>query len=721
MFSVNALQAQNQHTISGTISSGGEPVAFANVGIPSLNKGVSTNEDGYFELKNIPEGRFELKVSAVGFIELKKEIVVHDTAELYLEFELRRSITELDQIVVTGTLKETTIKDSPVKVQWVSGETLNKSSSNNLMDGVKYINGLYSQVECAVCGTSNIRINGMEGPYTSVLIDGMPVMGALASVYGLSGINSDIIQNLEIIKGPNSTLYGSQAMGGVINIITKYPDQAPLFSVHTNTNSHSEHNFNLSYNPELENSETLFSSTLYHSGAFIDENNDGFGDLTQDTRFTFFNKWNLKREDFNKTSFATKLYLEKRRGGVENYDHTLRGSDTVYGESIYTNRFELMGSHDFPLEKADLKLDASYAYHNQDSYYGDYHYQADQHIFYSHLIWNQPLFEDGDLLSGLAVKYDALDQLFNTMTLEGGSKESRFVPGIFLQYDHRWNNSLQSLAGLRADHHLEHGVILSPRLNLKVKPGSHTTFRLNMGTGFRIVNLFTEEHEALTGGREVQIAEKLNPEESFNLALNLNQIIDIGESSILNTDFDIFYTRFSNQIIPDYSTPNQIIYTNLNGYSISRGISLSMAHNFIAPLTYMVGFTLQDVYSVEEDIKEDILFSPDFTMVFSLSYVLEKYQLAFDYTGRVNGRVKLPEYSGRDEISEIFSEQNLKVSKAFNNGIQLYVTGKNIFNYTQPSPLIAPGEPFSDEFATDYVFGPVQGRRIEVGISLAID
>jgi outer membrane receptor for ferrienterochelin and colicins len=264
-------------------------------------------------------------------------------------------------------------------------------------------------------------------------------------------------------------------------------------------------------------------------------------------------------------------------------------------------------------------------------------------------------------------------------------------------------------------------MIFSPRLNLKFSPGSHTTLRLNTGTGFRIVNLFTEEHEALTGGRKVVIAEQLNPEQSVNVAFNLNQIIDIGESSILNTDLDIFYTRFSNQIIPNYDNSNQIIYTNLDGYSVSSGISLTMAHNFIAPLTYMIGITLQDVYSVEDGIKEDILFSPDFSAVFNLSYTLDKYQLSVDYTGRINGKVKLPDYPERDEISEVFTEQNLKFTKAFNNGIRVYLSGNNIFDYTQPSPLIAPEKPFGDEFATDYVFGPVQGRRIMAGISFSLD
>ncbi|MBD3616619.1 MAG: TonB-dependent receptor [Gracilimonas sp.] len=716
-----SLSAQDSGSISGIILSNNKPIPSATVGIESLNKGTFSDDDGQFLLQNIPEGEYTISVSAVGLQPFKQNIFVEANEQLFLELKLRISITELEQVIVTGTLKETTIKDSPVKVSWISGQALEKSASENLMDAVKYINGLYNQVDCAVCGTNNIRINGMAGPYTAVLIDGMPIMGALASVYGLNGINPNIIQNLEIIKGPNSTLYGSQAMGGVVNIITKDPGSSPMFSIQANTSTHLEHNLNLAYAPNFDKSHVLFSSSLFHSNTFIDENNDGFSDLTQDTRFTFFNKWSFERPDFKKASFGAKLYLEERMGGVEAFDHSVRGSDEIYGESIYTNRIELFGSYDLPFSPENFWIDASYAYHHQDSYYGDYNYKASQQTFFSNLIWDKSFSKKSDLLAGAAIHYDILDQLFNHNVVDGGSADKRFVPGVFLQYDHRWNDTFRTLAGIRADHHLDHGVIFSPRFNAKIKPGSHTTFRLNVGTGFRIVNLFTEEHEALTGSREVIVAESLNPERSVNLALNLNQIIDIGPYSILNTDFDIFYTRFSNQIIPDYDTSNQIIYTNLDGHSVSRGISLSMAHNFIAPLTYMVGVTVQDVFSVENGVKEDLLFAPNYTAVFNATYTLQEWKLTLDYTGRINGKIKLPDYPNRNQFSEAFTEQNIKFSKRFNSGIQIFVSGKNLFNYTQPSPIIAPDRPFSDEFATDYVFGPIQGRRFLAGISFDLE
>lgn len=712
------LSAQSTGIFGTVTNSKGDAVSEATVGIADLGIGTYTNELGQFYLDHIPEKGIVVKVSAIGY--LPKEIPVQNAADsVYLSVTLESTTHQLDEMVVTGTLKEMSVHDSPVKVNLVSGSFLQKNSSNNLMDAIKYVNGLYTQVDCAVCGTSNIRINGMEGPYTSVLIDGMPVMGALASVYGLSGIHPSIIRNLEVIKGPNSTLYGSQAMGGVINIITENPGALPLFSLTSSTSTHSEHDLNFSYVPKLGNTATLLSGSVHYQDRFIDQNEDNFADITQNTRVSLFNKWDIYRPSGKDLSLAAKVYFEDRMGGTENYDNNLRGSSEVYGESIYTNRMELFGSYELPLEE-EIRIDASYSFHDQDSYYGEYHYVADQQTAFSNLIWNKHFDLNSGLIVGLSTRYDKLNQLFNGQELPGGSNEERFVPGLFAQADHRFSESIRGLIGLRADHHTDHGLIYSPRVNLKINPSDHATVRMNVGTGFRIVNLFTEEHESMTGSREVVVTEELNPERSVNAAVNWNQIIDIGPS-VLNMDVDLYYTRFSNQIIPDYSDQNLIVYQNLEGYSVSQGLSVSIAHNFLIPLTYSVGLTIQDVFTMNEGNRTDLPFSADYNGVMSITYTFIRADLTLDYTSRLVGKMRLPDYPGRDRYSKVFTEHNLKITKRFSSGVELFAGARNIFDYIQEDPIIAADQPFSDEFATDYVYGPLQGRRVLGGIRITLD
>ncbi|MFW6157533.1 MAG: TonB-dependent receptor [Balneolaceae bacterium] len=716
-FTTNLLaQSAETGTIRGVVvDEKDEVITGASIGIETENKGDATDEEGRFLIEDVQPGSYRLIVTAVGYTRQAFDVEVKAGATAELDIQMETSRLEMDEVVVTGTMRETFVKDSPVKVQVIGQEFLDKNSSENIMESVNYINGLHNQVGCGVCGTNEVRINGMDGPYTSVLIDGMPIMGALASVYGLNGINPSIIQSVEITKGPNSTLYGSEAMAGVINIRTKHPSQAPEFSLNSTLSSHSESAADLSFAPSLEFADVLFSGSGFYFDTFMDQNDDAFADIPLQQRLSLFNKWSFNRPDDRIFDVAVKYNTEDRLGGVEAFRKSMRGSESVYGEAIQTDRVELVGSYQLPVEKQHLRVDFSYNYHDQNSWYGDYNYDANQQIFHTNVLWDKRIDAERQLLIGGTFRYDALDQTFDEIRLENGSEDNRVTPGLFAQYEHIFNPDWRIMAGGRLDHYPEHGTIFSPRLNLKVDPFDHTTVRFNTGTGFRIVNLFTEEHEALSGSRSVILDEELNPERSYNATLNINQIVDIG-LSVLNIDLDMFYTHFTNQIIPDYSRPNEIRYGNLDEYSVTRGISLNAAHNFPGPLQYSVGVTAQEVFQMIDDRKESVHFAPEMSGVFTLSYAFEPVGITLDWTGRVMGEMKLPDYTGYEDHSRVFTEQNLRVGKSFTNGLELYASVKNLFNYVQKDPLVAPDRPFSNEFATDRVYGPLQGRRALLGL-----
>jgi outer membrane receptor for ferrienterochelin and colicins len=714
------IEAQSQAgAIKGIVTSENQPVMAANVALEGIQKGAATDVDGRFLISNINPGTYNLVVSAVGFSSYERKITVTASDTVSLNIRIQPMLTELEEVVVTGTMKETFVKESPVKVNVVSRDYLEKTGSENLMESINYMNGLYQEVSCGVCGTNSVRINGMDGPYTAVLIDGMPIMGALASVYGLNGINQSIIRNIEIIKGPNSTLYGSEAMGGVINVLTRNPSDGPAFSVDAYASSHQETNLGLVFAPDFEGAKTIIGVDGLHFDNFLDHNSDGFADITKRKKLSLYNKWSFDRSNARTFDVAFKLYLEDRLGGLEDYTKELRGSDVIYGEAINTQRFEMLGRYDFPWDAEDVRAEFSYSYHKQDSYYGTYHYEASQQIYFTNLIWDKRFTPWRQLLIGATSRIDALDQTFDGIRLGEGSRDVRFIPGLFAQYEHIFSEHIKALAGMRVDHHENHGFIYSPRLNAKFDIADHTTLRLNGGTGFRIVNLFTEEHEALTGSRQVVIEEQLDPERSVNGTVNLNQIIDIG-TSVLNVDLDLFYTHFSNQIIPDYSQSNEIRYHNLKGYSVSRGLSISAAHNFPFPLQYLLGFTVQDVFQSNNGTRSDVHFAPDWSGVFTASYTLLNSLVSIDYSGRIVGNMKLPEYSGYIDESPVFSEHNVRVSRKFGDTITGYISVKNLGNYTQQNPIIAPDRPFSDDFETDHVYGPLQTRRFLVGIQYQI-
>jgi len=708
-------------SISGRVVDSTGPVVQANIALKGTARGDITDEDGSFTIGQLRSGTYTLIVSVIGYKRLEREVRLTEGQSIRLELELEKMTYDLDQLVITGTMTENSVANSPVKVEVVSPKMFRMNPTNNITEALQSVNGIYNQVDCAVCGTNNLRVNGMEGPYTAVLIDGNPIMGSLASVYGFNGINPALIDQVEIVRGPSSTLYGSEAMGGVINIRTVNPRFAPTFVVDVNTTELTEKNLDFAVAPTIGNGRTLISGNIYHFDRFVDQNGDGFTDITRNTRVSLFNKWSYGSLDPKGFDAYIKYYGENRMGGTEGYSRTIRGSDNIYGESIYTNRIEAAATATFRGPTSVSRIQISGSYHHQDSYYGDYGYKAHQTNLFFNAVNDRKIGSSLSLLTGASIRYEDLRQQFSDNADFNGN-DQRFIPGLYAQSEYGQNRPLGVLSGLRIDHYDDHGLIYSPRLSLRLRPATGSTIRVNTGTGFRVVNLFTEEHEVITGVREIVLEGDLKPERSRNISVNFNQLLTNGHVAT-TIDLDVYATRFTNQIFPEYVSAvgqNQIVYRNTDSRSVSRGISLSITQNFDFPFTFSLGGTVQDVFVMEPNgNKRELEFASDFLGVFTSSYTFNsKFRPSVDWTGRVVGPMKLPEYEApfeRDLYSPWFTEQNLQVTVRPSRQVELYLSVKNIFNYTQSDPIIDAQNPFGDSFDTSYVYGPILGRRIMLG------
>jgi outer membrane receptor for ferrienterochelin and colicins len=622
-------------------------------------------------------------------------------------------------IVVTGTLRPSYATLSPVKVDVYGQRYLQRNPESNLMDALLPVNGLTNHVSCSVCGTNNIQINGLEGPYTLVLIDGMPLMGALASVYGLNGIGSDLIERIEVTKGSSSTLYGTEAVAGVVNIITKDAREAPRIGAHYFASSHNEHNLELGLSKQWGRVHALTSVSAFALPTRWDWNRDNFTDVPTATRFSVFNKLQVARPNNKTATFGLRYYHEDRFGGQLQWQPTDRGSDSIYGESILTRRAELTGSYQLP-GRENLRIDYSASWHHQNSFYGNAFYKATQQIYFTNIIYTKELGKRHTLLGGGTLRYQTYQD--NTPALQG-AMEGRFIPGVFAEDEWRLTQRFKLLGGMRLDHHAVHGLIPAPRLSMQYRPTDFTNLRLNLGTGFRIVNVFTEDHAALTGARAVVFAEALQPERSTSAVLSWDQTLPVGRS-VLNWSIDGFYTYFTNKIIPDYNAdPNLIVYANLREPATSRGLNVNVRHTFTFPLSIELGATYQDVYRLVDGARDAVPFIPNWMGTWTLSYTVPKLKLTFDYVGRVTGPMALPYFDApwtRPTSSPWFSQHNLQVRKEVSTRLQVYVALKNMFNYTQPSPLIDPAHPFGPAFDTSYQYGPLQPTRVLVGVRLTV-
>lgn len=297
LFICSSLNAQNR--ITGKVVSAG--IVFENVVI-TLDQTINTKSDieGNYSFENVDIGPHEIVVTFDSFQTQKKRINVKDSIEIILNIELipvKQKQNELDEVVVTGTLKPVSRLESAVPVEVFKPSFFKKNPTSNIFEGLQNINGVRPQLNCNVCNTGDIHINGLEGPYTLVLIDGMPIVSGLSTVYGLSGIPNSLLERVEVVKGPASSLYGSEAVGGLINIITKNNKNTPMISVDGFSTSWGEVNLDLGLKANFsKNISVLTGINYFNYSNPIDNNKDNFTDVTLQDRISVFQKWNFNRK-----------------------------------------------------------------------------------------------------------------------------------------------------------------------------------------------------------------------------------------------------------------------------------------------------------------------------------------------------------------------------------------------------------------------------------------
>ena len=743
--------AMAQRTIHGSVLNvaTGESLAGATVQLSGSSHSVVCDDKGKFKIQ-VPVAA-SLLITAIGYA--TKEFVV--AAKDHVIILLSPVEKDIDAVVVTGTMRTVQKMQSPVAVEVYTPQFFKKNPSPSIFESLQNVNGVRPQLNCSVCNTGDIHINGLEGPYTMITIDGMPIVSSLASVYGLFGIPTQLVDRIEIVKGPASGLYGSEAIGGLINIITKSPDKAPLLSINAMTTSWLEHNLDIGTKFKLgKKASSLLGVNYFNYQHNFDKNKDQFTDVALQHRISVFNKLSFARKNNRVATVGARYFYEDRWGGDMRWNKNFRGGDSLYGESIYTKRWELIGNYQLPVnEKMFFSFSATS--HNQNSYYGKIPYMGKQRIAFGQLIWDKLAAANHNLLIGSAIRYNYYDDnstaTIDTLTARN-NPDNYTIPGVFVQDEWKLNTKHLVLLGLRYDHHPVHKGIITPRIAWKWMMKNKQVLRLNAGTGFRVVSLFTEEHAALTGARAVEIKESLRPERSYNMNLNYTRHYSWQKVS-LKVDASLWYSYFTNQIIPDYdSNPDKIIYKNLRGFAASEGATLNAELNIGSRFKSLLGVTVQDVMKVEKDergkeTRSQPVLTEKWSGTWAVTYSFPAAGLTIDYTGNIYGPMRLPLLSDKDPrpgFSPVWSIQNIQFTKLVNRNIELFGGVKNLLNWTpaKSSPfliarshdpfdkkvehdsngkILATAEnPYALSFDPSYVYAPNQGIRFFAGVRFTI-
>lgn len=611
------------------------------------------------------------------------------------------------------------------------------NTPTNALDAIQWASGVQQTVGCGVCFTNSISLNGLGGQYTMFALDGVPMFGGLASVYGLNSLPSNMIEEISIEKGANSARYGSEAIAGVVNVRTRNPLESPRLSVDVMATSHLETFNNVAVSGRVGTWHHLTAIQYANANLYEDQNHDNFGDFINFDRVSIFHKWQHDRPQRKRTFLLAKYYYEDRRNGVEAfvkqraYRH-LRGSSSIYGESIYTNRAELVGHYDWA-GRGNGYVQYGASAHAQNSYYGNTCYDAKQATGFVQIGWQRAT--NGHLVQ---TDWNIRPQYYDDNTTATAAAPSlQWTTGLHLRYAYLAAAQWRAYVAGRLDWYDGKRWIPSPTFTLIYEPSASFWLRLNGGAGFRVVNLFAEDHAFVTGNRKVEIREQLRPERSWSATLDMRYMATFAHSWA-SWNVDVFYTYFTNAIIANYDQPNAIIYENLAGFAHTRGINVSYNHYFKRRWQLTANATMVWAHQVDAQAQKPILYTPRWAGNVLASYEIPRWGLTLAYTARVVGHIFLPTVrdvdtqgnlaDARPTRSRPYSLHNWQATKQWTrHKLQVYIGMQNIFQYRQPeSPLAGYNDPlhaigFSPYFDTAYSYAPTQGREVYAGVRWQID
>ncbi|MFC5046350.1 TonB-dependent receptor domain-containing protein [Aquimarina hainanensis] len=769
--SISSIYGQKT-TLKGQITAGGQELAYAVIQVngTDFSTGTSANEHGEYQLA-LAEGHYKLTIALMGYTTLYTNVQIKNSESITKNFDLTPDRLNLEQVVVSATRNRINRKKAPVVVNVLSPKLLTATQSIALADGLNYAPGVRVETNCQNCGFTQVRLNGLDGSYTQVLVNSRAVFSALNSVYGLEQIPTNIIDRVEVVRSGGSALYGSNAIAGTVNIITKDP-VLNSWEIGTNLSliDGKAPDRTVTFNSSMVSDDLMSGITLfgtYRDREEFDANGDGFTEITTLTNNTFGAKAYLKPNDRSRLSLDITSLKEFRRGGdqldiaphftdiTEQLDHTTFLGGIAYDlqNKKLTNKFSIYSSAQ---------------YTNRDSFYGGLGGErtAQDSILASNSYGNT---KDLAIVSGIQFTQNFSNEDILTAGIEYNISDTEDVIagynrlidqnvktiGTYVQYEWKPTEQFTALVGTRLDNVKVEGdyniggisrtvsvdqTVLSPRITLSYQISNALKFRGGYARGFRSPQAFNEDlHISSVGGEPqfVILSENLSTEFSNAYTGSLNYSKNFNK---VQTDFLVegFFTELKDPftlVSTGAALPNGSILEEVRngsgatvyGSNIEIGVSPSKKWQFQIGGTYQQSkyketqllFETDGSVPGEMNISVDkFIRNPETYGYFNLSWIpLE--DLNIDFTGTYTGTMTVPHViseSGFMELveSDSFYDLNLKLEYHIDitDDFQLTFSGgvKNIFNSYQ------------DDFDTgasrdsDYIYGPAAPRTFFFGI-----
>lgn len=744
-YAVNPIKEGNMIAGHVIVKGTEEGIPFATVMILGTNRGAVSNEEGQFEFRKLAAGKYTLRVQVMGYKTQEKTITVSAEATSVVHFQMEEVSFTTDEVVVSANRNEVSRKAAPVVVNVMSAKLFETVNSTDLAKSLNFQSGLRVENNCQNCGFPQVRINGLEGPYSQILINSRPIISALSGVYGLEQIPVNMIERVEVVRGGGSALFGANAVGGTINIITKDPinNSFQVASTMSNMNGKSWEQY-MGGNVSLVAKDNSYGIALYETYRNrnpYDADGDGFSELGKLNMNTFGMRAYYRPNYFSRINVEYHTTNEFRRGGNKfnlqphEADITEQTKHIINSGGVSYDRY--WG------EKHKMSVYGSVQHTDRNSYYGA---QKDMNAYgkTNDLTWvvggmyvgnmDRCLFAPATFTGG--VEYQS-NSLHDVMTgYHRDMQQDVRIAGGFVQNEWRLNRWTM-LVGARLDkHNLIDHPIFSPRVNFLYKPSDNLQARLTYSTGFRAPQAYDEDlHVTAVGGEGVQIrlADGLREERSNSFSGSVDWSFPMGhwQSNILLEGFytDLHHVFVLEDIGEDQNGDKIKERRNGSGAKV-YGVNLDakVAHGREAQL--QLGFTVQrsrynraEVWTSEgeeEQTTKRMPRTPDYYGYFTFTSAPLK-NFDFSLSGTYTGKMIVPHMAGYIEKSRMehtpqFMDLNLKLNYTFvlKDHIKMQVKGgvQNIFNSFQKD--LDKGE-FRD---AGYFYGPTQPRTYFVGIKI---
>jgi outer membrane receptor for ferrienterochelin and colicins len=664
-----------------------QPVEGAIVKIKGGNTGVITNAEGFAELTGIPSGQQVVEITMVGY-EIHEQAFSFPLSEgqMPVTIELYHTEHETEEITVSTTRISRSIDDVTTRIEVISKEEVEEKS---LMEPANVIlllhesTGINTQTTSPVSGSTNIQIQGLDGRYSQILKDGFPLYEGLSEGLSLLQLPPLDLQQVEIIKGPSSTLYGNGAISGVINFITREPTAKPSFDFLINGESFGGLDLGGFYSSREGNMGFTFLGTATFKSAY-DADDDDFTDIPETRSFTLFPKMYLYPDNKTKMIFGFNASYDDRMGG----DVTLINSsaDTIhtYFEKNVSNRYNGI----FKLERAfdntsNLLVKASGTSYKRSIETSDYRFEGQQYSGYSEVSYYKQ-FKKLILIGGADFQ---LDDFKETKILSDTLRDyDKYYVGTFVQSIYDFSRVFSLETGLRYNYEKDYGSFILPKVSALFRFNENISSRLGGGLGYKTPTIFTGDAENLAFRNVLPLGNDLEAEKSIGGSLDINIITSLFKPTVLTINQMFFYTRIDNPLELTQTPDTHYVFRNGSGHIESRGFETNVRFIY-DPFKLFLGYTFTDAVSIDNGNESSLPLVP-------------KHKLGIVLLYEQHGAVKLgleTYYTGRQNFSDgaaapDFWEAGFFAQKYFGDKFSVFVNFENFTNTKQSnySPVVIP-------------------------------